>query len=237
MRITHKTFFTHPAVIHFAGRHLVQVTSVFRGLASNAFANITQQACEQITLLTWNNGSKDPKQRNLGTFEESCGWFGQPIHALGKGIDQFRLSQKTELVHEFLKHVSTPYILAADSNDCILLDYPVNILREYLKHFSCEMVISAGGNHPTNAELAAFEMSLPWARCVTLPGINSGSWIGRTEFVREYFSWCMERYHHLDDDQLQLRYGFRNFYPRVQIDYLRVLFHRWGDWNEVAWEI
>lgn len=237
MRITHNMFHTHPRVVHFAGGHLITLTSAFRAYGRNAFARTPKKICNELTLLTWNNRSTNPEQRNLGALEESCGWFGQPVEVLGAGIRNFSLSHKISLTRELLARVSTPYVMAADSNDCLLLDYPVNLLREYLRHFSCDMVLAAGGNHPTSAELAAFELSLPWARSAPLPGVNSGSWIGRTVFVRECLNWCSKHQSHLENDQHQLRYAFRHFYPRIQIDYLRILFHRWSGWDDIAWEV
>ena len=136
-----------------------------------------------------------------------------------------RTSEKLRLTRDFLENTTAEYVIGLDSSDVVLLDHPDEIVRRFRKRGDCDLLFNATGSScwPALPEFILFESSLPGAkeslgRC----WFNSGCWVGRTEFCREYFAAMaaetpVRGYEY--SDQAVCKRTWPRWYPRVNIDY------------------
>jgi hypothetical protein len=176
-----------------------------------------------ITILTWNN---KPKK---GCFEQSLSSLGLNYFVLGKKVLEWRNIIKIALNHEFLKRVDTPYVMAADSRDVILLGCPSRIIERLESLPGCSMLFNAERNHyPYRCHTKAFEKAIFEQSTKKRLGseskpfryLNSGVWVGKTEFCRTVHKEALEVRPPLSrDDQGVYKLLYKRYYPRIQIDH------------------
>lgn len=225
IRLTNKLFHTQPIVAHAPG----PPRKDFERLCHAAWTQPERQCrCDDLTVITWNNGGGVKKP--CGVFERSLARLGiQPV-VLGQGIKNWRNAGKLRLVAEALAEVRTPYVLIADSTDVLIFDSPAVALERFHKHFTCDLVFNATGSTcwPDLPEFVSFESSLPLAGAAQgRHWLNSGVCIGRTPFAREYFSNLAQAPAVPGfecSDQAVIKQQWPKWHPRVQLDYLCVMF-------------
>ncbi|MEK6257147.1 MAG: class I SAM-dependent methyltransferase [Planctomycetota bacterium] len=147
-----------------------------------------------------------------------------------RGTDPWRNIKKLRLTAEALKEVRTPYVIGADSCDVIFLDNPQIAVDRFRQNFACDLLFNATGSRcwPELPEFVRFQSSLPMAAVAQQRHwINSGLFIGKTEFCREYFARLAEQvpvegYEYCD--QAIVMRTWPEWYPRVQADYLSQIF-------------
>jgi hypothetical protein len=176
-----------------------------------------------ITIFTWNN---KPKK---GCFEQSLNALGLDYFVLGKKVVEWRNICKIILSHEFLKRVDTPYVLAADSTDVLLLGCPSRIIERLESLPGCSMLFNAERNHyPYRCHTKSFEKDI--FKRATKKGLgreskpfrylNSGAWVGKTEFCRAIHEEALEVRRPLcHDDQGVYKILYKRHYPSIQIDH------------------
>jgi len=184
-----------------------------------------------VTLLTWNSGAR-PKRPNkpCGVFERSAELLGIDVLVLGRGKQNWTNRDKFALAAEGLADVKTPYVLGADSADVVLLDNPQIAVERFRQHFTCPLLFNATGSRcwPELPELVRFQESLPMAALMQgRHWINAGLLIGETEFTREYYARLAEAppvpgYEY--SEQAVVMQTWKDWYPRVQADYLSQIF-------------
>jgi hypothetical protein len=94
------------------------------------------------------------------------------------------------------------------------------------------MVFSADRiNWPNCADFKEFEDSIAGAQASEFRYLNSGAWVGRTEFCREFFAEAVRTEpvrEAPEADQGVLKQLFKKYYPRVQLDYRSSMFQNIG---------
>lgn len=219
IRVRNTLFGTQPIVMHCPGPLCENWTFLEEAVAGAAVGSRPMR--ESATVITWNNGAPAPKPG--GVMERSLARFGCTALVLGQGVVPWSNQKKLHQSAQALRHVRTDYVIGLDSSDVLLLDHPDEIVARYRRHFTCDLLFNATGAHcwPEYANLILFERSLPGAkrsqgRC----WLNSGCFVGRTEFCRDYFAALAEQSdrEHLWDDQLAIKQTWPQWYPRVQID-------------------
>ena len=225
IRLTNRLFRTNPIVAHAPG----PLYQSFQRLCQAAWSQPRRRArCDELTLLTFNTGERPAKP--CGVFERSCHRFGMAPVVLGRGARNWRNVAKLRLLAEALKRVRTPYVMAADSCDVLLLDSPAVVLERFKQHFACDLVYNTTGSgcYPDLPEFIRYESSRPMAAVAHgRHWLNAGVWIGRTEFAREYYaslaaSPLIPGYEH--SEQAVVKREWPKWYPRVQLDYLAIMF-------------
>lgn len=178
-------------------------------------------ACPEVTVLTWN--SRPAK----GVLQECLDWRGVPYLTLGRTLEWWRNCYKIYLTADALRRVTTPYVMALDADDVLVLS-PIGEILETFQAFGCDIVIgSEKHSWPDVRSLARFERSIAQSEYCYL---NSGAWIGRTEACARFFQDCQDadlgeilndksNMTILYDDQGRTRQAFRRNYPAVQLDY------------------
>jgi hypothetical protein len=230
MRLTNRLFQPHPIVAHSPGP---------RGPDWARFENAVLSApakkfrCDDLTILTWNHGPRPEKP--TGVFERSVARLGMTARVLGAGITPWKNIFKFRLTAAALQDVTTPYVFAADSSDVVICDDPGILVERFRRHFTCDLLFNSTGSFcwPEFPEFVRFESSLPMAGVAQgRHWLNSGVWIGKTDFCREYFARLADEtpvkgFEY--SDQAVIKRTWPAWYPRVQIDYLSQLFQWYNE--------
>ena len=221
-------FNTTPVVIHAQGRH--EYKPYWRPIKEKFFASPRRALgpVQDLTILTWNNGHEA-----MGILERSLDHLGVPYLVLGQGIrDWVNSRDKPRLTRDALGSVTTRFVAGVDSRDAIFIEHPGLVLERFEREFDCDLVLSADRmNWPNRAEFKLFEDSLPGAQASDFRYLNSGAWVGRTDFCQEFFTAAVETPPVEDApeaDQGILKQLFQTFYPRVQLDYRSSIFQNIG---------
>ncbi len=79
----------------------------------------------ELTVITWNTS------QNKSILELSLEKLGVPCKVLGRGHRNWSNSLKLEIAIKFLTTVNTPYVLALDAYDVLVIDHPVKALEHF----------------------------------------------------------------------------------------------------------
>lgn len=157
-----------------------------------------------------------------------------PYQVLGHGIDPWKNILKIPTLREALRDVTTPYVIATDSPDVLILREP-DVAIEQFEGFGAELVYIGDSSFwpPEFQDLKLQEEAIPAARDTPFSYLNSGALIGRTEFCRDFFAAAAQEANHqitvpyiegtsgagsdADDQSIMKRLYVAN-YPRVQLD-------------------
>ncbi|HUA98234.1 MAG TPA: hypothetical protein VMA34_07905 [Terracidiphilus sp.] len=222
------TFATTPLVAHGHGPHNFKP---FWGPVCERFFSSPQRrigAVPGLTIMTWNNGAA-----GMGLLERSLDHLGVPCRVTGAGIENWVNSRhKPQLTAEAVASIETEYVMGIDSRDAILLGDPAAIVREFESRFDADLVFSADLlNWPNLKRFRAFENGLAGAQESDFRFLNSGVWIGRTEFCRRFFADAAATPPAEEApavDQGIFKTVFQSYYPRVQLDYRCTMFQNLG---------
>ncbi len=182
-------------------------------------------------MITWNNGQRSqPFDKPGGVLEASLQRLGVDVVVLGQNDQHWRNFDKLRLTAEALQSVTTPYVIGADSCDCVFLDSPQLAVDRFRMHFDCSLLFNGTGSRcwPELPEFVRYQQTLPLAALAQgRHWINSGLFIGKTEFCREYFRGLaaaepVEGF--VGSDQAVVMATLADWYPRVQIDYFSQIF-------------
>lgn len=226
--VINSAFQTRPIVIHAHGYHSYKpywqpIKEKFFALPPRRIGPI-----QELTIITWNNGGPA-----MGVLEKSLDHLGVPYVVMGAGIHPWINSQhKLQLTVAALATIRTAYVLGVDSRDAIVIDDPYLLVERFTRQFSCELLFSADLiNWPTLSRFEKFEAVLPEARASRFRYLNSGMWIGKTEFCRAFFDAALNVPpvpEEPSSDQGIYKQMFPDYYPRLQLDYRCALFQNIG---------
>ena len=221
-------FNTTPVVIHAHGSH--EYKPHWQPIRERFFSSPAQNfgAPADLTILTWNNGHEA-----MGLLEKSLEHLGVPCMVTGEGVRNWVNSRdKPRCTLEALNSIKTRYVAGVDSRDAIFIHNPQLIVERFEQEFDCEMVFSADRiNWPNCADFKEFEDSIAGAQASEFRYLNSGAWVGRTEFCREFFAEAVRTEpvrEAPEADQGVLKQLFKKYYPRVQLDYRSSMFQNIG---------
>lgn len=230
IRLFNSLFQSRPVAAHCPG----PLSDRWRRFAAAVLRQPPQASAPSadVTVLTWNGGENRP-DKPCGLLEQSLARLGvRPLVIRGQSVAgrPWRNRDKLALTAEALQQVRTPYVIGADSCDVVFLDDPRIVVDRFRRHFACDLVFNSTGSTcwPPLPRFVQFQSSLPMAAvCHGRHWINSGLFVGRTEFCRDYFrrlaaSPSVQSYP--ESDQAVVMETWPDWYPRVQADYLSQLF-------------
>ena len=216
-----------PCVIHGPGQ-----PKFWKYIEDRFFAKSYQQLenSSDLTIFTWNNQDK-------GCFERSMDLQGVEYTCLGTKINKWNNYYKFDLTLEALQSVQTPLVMACDALDVLLLQSPTEIVRRFSEMnldmiFNCEKLFYPNIDHPVINSWKEFEDSV--ASDAEIRYLNSGMWIGKVEFLKEFFKVvkqvrpyklfdCKDFYWLREDsigcDQSCIKHVRRQFHPNLDVDY------------------
>ncbi|MEW6280879.1 MAG: glycosyltransferase domain-containing protein [Candidatus Eremiobacterota bacterium] len=220
-------FDTYPVVVHAHGSHSFKPQ--WPPIRERLFRDppATFRPCADLTVITCNNGHE-----SMGLFERSLERAGLSCTVLGQGVEPWVNSRnKPPLLLEAALAATTPYLLYADSRDAVLIDDPARAV-EVFRATGCGLLF--GGDRMSWPALPAFrrfEQGLDGARDSDFRYLNGGTWIGRREFVVEFFREACRTPpvpEAPESEQGILRQLFPRFYPEVRLDYRCQVFQNVG---------
>lgn len=210
---------TTPRLVHAPGDldFSIHWEPISRRLSAQTPSNNVQPA--DLSICTWNAGNG---YKHLGQFESSLSKFGYKCDVLTAGRwTSNRI--KIQLTVDYLKTVTTPYVLGADSSDVLLIRSLDGIIDDFLE-FKCNILFNAEIRFwpPGKLEhVKRFEDSLP-GHDVLPRYLNAGLWIGDTEYCLEFFTTVLAisevLYLMPASEQVCVKYVYPDVYPKVQID-------------------
>jgi len=89
-----------------------------------------------LAIITWNTGF------GKSLLERSLDRLGVPCTVLGRGHQNWSNPLKMALAREFLETVTTPYVLALDAYDVLVLDHPAQALQRF-QEMNCDILFNA----------------------------------------------------------------------------------------------
>ena len=197
--------------------------------------NIKWNNKHDTTILTWNNtGEKLLLEKcfekfNIGYRFIDCGC---PYNKNGKMFDEaWRkfLEQKIPKTIEFLKSINSKYVIAADGNDCVIVNDPDKIV-EFLINSGKKMIFNGNAIfYPFIEDCSILKEAKQFQDSIygneKYKYLNTGVWVGEREFAIEVMTrsieMCSEYFSSfpwLRNDQGLINFSFSSFYPSIGID-------------------
>ncbi len=237
VRITNTLFQSNPIAAHCPG----PLSHHWHRFVESVMAQPERHcACPDATLVTWNSGERTTRpDKPCGVFEQSLKRLGIEPVVLGQGQTHWKNLDKFALIAERLEHIETEFVIGADSCDVVFFDDPQIAVDRFKRHYTCDLLFNATGSTcwPQLPEFVKFQSSLPMAAVAQgRHWINSGLFIGRTEFCRTYFrelSKLPAVMPYSESDQAIVMQTWPDWYPRVQADYLSLLFQWFNEERDV----
>ena len=221
-------------------------TWFFKALQTAYWLEGVYKKPQNLTILTVNSTGKK------SLFEQSLDYLGIKNYVvLNESFEgEWRHTLKIHFILNYLRSdkCKTKYILYCDAPDCILRDDPKEVVKLFKEHekLGIELLFCA------TASKRRFKLIpdvFEWTKTVAPKSgryLNAGAFIGTTDFIREVFE---EAVLHIDPnntfkegiirlcddlpefpegycDQTIFRYLHKQFYPRMDVDYINRIFYR-----------
>lgn len=216
MRIDNLIFGTSPLIVHAPGLGIKKTHThtalnqywipVLRNWESQKPALCREETKNNLTIITWNTtGAK-------GLCEISLDKLGLDYLVLGKNVSHWRNTDKITSALEIIDSVKTPYIMALDSFDLIVLRDPYEAVEKF-KTMNCDMLfngeknyypdygLTATGNYAITDKWKKFEKSIAESEWKFL---NSGASIAKTSFYKEVLLQGRRRYEIMENNRQSL---------------------------------
>jgi len=236
MNLTNTRFGTHPLLVHAHGPH--RNKPLWKPIKDAFYAEAPSNIgpIPGLTVVTCNNGH--PLN---GVLETSLRHLGIPCTIAGADRKEWLNSRdKPEALREALEKIETPYVLAADSRDCMVVADLTPAIERF-ERLQCDLVFGADLiNWPPLAEFQNFEEGLPGAEGSPFKFLNGGCWIGRTEFCRTFFDRLIATApvpQAPESEQGIIKQLLPEFVPRIRLDCMTELFVNIGYLEQPILEI
>jgi len=158
---------------------------------------------DSITIITWNN------TEIKGCCELSLDKLGLDYLVLGKNIRNWRNINKITSALEIIDSINTPYIMALDCFDVIVLRDPYEAMEKF-KTMDCDMLFNAEKIYYPDYGLAAtgyYSITDKWKNFEAnieksmWKYLNSGALLAKTKFYKEFLINCLQRYNTLNEER------------------------------------
>lgn len=236
-------------IIH--DRHLVKRT--FEHMMSNSTHKSSFSLPSDVTIITCrNSGTMQDRiidslsgYQNKSILECNLEYLGiKDLVVLKSSRLPWRNTFKIEMILNYLPQCNTKYILYCDAIDVIFIDDPKKVLDIFYE-FECKMLFMSSTSYDG---YKCMPDVLTWANSIHMGKyLNSGVWIGETEFVAKVFTEAskyitphgctMDMYNEYlnsypknypigSQDQDIFRYIQPKFYPNLKVDYENKMAYR-----------
>ena len=213
MYITNTIYGTTPLIVHAPGllhsMDKIIIHTLFNPYWIPIMKNWQKEAPEickkeikdELTIITWNN--TDIK----GYCEQSLEKLGLDYLVLGKGKKSWQNINKITTALEIIDLIKTPYVMALDCFDVIVLRDPYEALVKF-KAMDCEMLFNGEKNYYPDygsAKIGKFSITDKWKKFETTVAksewgfLNSGAFIVKTPFYKEFLLKCLKYYEEIEN--------------------------------------
>ncbi|OAI57713.1 hypothetical protein AYO47_01595 [Planctomyces sp. SCGC AG-212-M04] len=220
-----RLFGTTPIVVHAPG----PLSDGWRFFAEGVFESpiAPTPSRHSFTLITW-NGDDRPAKPN-GLLENNVARFGVAPLVLRSGSTPWKNIAKLALTAKALEQIDTEFVIGLDSADVLVLAHPDEIVDRFIRHFSCDLVFNATGSRcwPERPAYVLFESNLPEAAGAKgRHWLNSGAFVGRTDFCKQYFAAAADAAERGEfvGDQDVIKAIWPDWHPQVHVDYRSLIF-------------
>jgi hypothetical protein len=215
MQINNMIFGTTPLVVHAPGitRNSKKMfiheafnqywIPIIRAWENEAPGICRKETKDELTIITWRN------TETKGCCEISLEKLGLDYLLLGKNIKKWNHINKLTTALEVIDSIKTPYVMALDCFDVIVLRDPYEAVEKF-KAMDCDMLfnaekifypdygLTATGNYSITDEWKHFEASVAQSAWKYL---NAGALIVKTKFYKEYLINCLQRYNKINEER------------------------------------
>jgi hypothetical protein len=224
MRLRNKIYGTSPLILHcpnkpFRNQFLLEgVDPFWPRLISNSAKII--RLPENIKIITFNNRSRK------SLLEKKLDILGVNYLVLGKNVSDWYNRAKIRLLVENLGGVREEFILVLDSDDVLIMSSLEDIIKKFIA-FDCEVLFNS---EPYPYPLECFYSGMEKKICKEpFCYLNSGCFIGRTEFCRKLYRECFTYRdsiidNHAYSDQIKIKPFYIKMYPQIKIDFSSEIF-------------
>jgi len=238
MHVINRLFGTEPVPLHAAGP--LNLSPLWSQIEDAVFASDLPGrpgARDDYTFFTWNSGTgrSHDKAKKLGTAERCLRRLEVPHEVLGHGMNPWTNILKINTLRDGLRRVATPYVIACDSPDVLILGDPGRCV-DLFEQFDADVVYIGDSSFwpPEFEDLRLQEELIEGARQTRFPYLNAGALIGRTPFCRDLFDEAAAQAERQigiprtpgtsgagtsDDDQSIMKRLYLAHHPRVQLDF------------------
>jgi|694.fasta_scaffold116054_3 hypothetical protein len=224
VKLKNKIYNTYPSILHcpnkpFRNQFLLEgVRPFWPRLISNSVKRL--RLPEEIKIITFNNRSyKSLLEKNLDL-------LGVDYLVLGKNVASWYNRLKIKLLVETLDEVREEFILVLDADDVLIMSSLEDIIEKFIP-FDCEVLFNS---EPYPYPLESFYGDMEKAICKEpFCHLNSGCFIGRTEFCRKLYRECFTYRdsivdNHAYSDQIKIKPFYIKMYPQIKIDFSSEIF-------------
>lgn len=162
-----------------------------------------RETSEELTIITWNNTEEK------GICERSLEKLGLDYLCLAKDIRHWRFIDKITTALEIIDSVKTPYIMALDCFDVIVLRDPHEAVEKF-KKMHCDMLVNGEKNyHPdlgwmTMGKYAVTDKWKKYEESIAKSEwkfLNAGALIAKTPFYKEFLTRSFDRHKEIKKNQ------------------------------------
>ncbi len=224
MKIYNSLYKTYPQIIHAPGKK--ENFPLWESIQEKTFLDRSEvKINKNITIITWNNNEKI-----ISLLEKCLDFLGLPYLIFGKGIPRkdWVNQKKPRLLLDNFDLIKSELVIGLDSFDVVVLGDMIAVEERFRLH-DCEMLYGSElfNSPPVRNYVSTFEDEI--AGNYPYRYLNSGTWIGKREFVYEFFhdafnSGKTDHSRWRKSDQLLIKYIFPKYYPRVKLDYEATIF-------------
>jgi len=244
-RVKNKAFGTYPSIFHHPGKvgdgnrilGIVQLKQLFFDVIGDSKNGYFWHDKEKVRLKIPTTSDLELEEisskltvifvtnlKEVGSGPRSLDYFGIPYRLLGAQVENWSNSLKIKFLNDEISNIKTKYFMLLDTSDTFV----VNNLVEAVKTFeacNCEMLLNAGQRlwpHWIDVmkEYGAFCDQVGDAVGSPHRYVNTGALIAKTEFYSQIVkTFSVDEAPLPGDDQSAFYPLYKEYYPRIQLDY------------------
>ncbi|PSB59238.1 glycosyltransferase domain-containing protein [Chamaesiphon polymorphus] len=251
-RVRNKLFNTYPSIFHHPGKigdgnriiGIVQLKKMFFDLIGDSnngyFLDYKEKIRLKIPIFNSNKVNEIANKltvifvsnlKEIGSGPRSFDFFGIPYRMLGSQVNEWSSNGlKLEFLHNELPSIKTKYFMLLDSNDTFTINNLIQTIEIFETSFDCEVLLNAGQNlwPHWNDEMREYKLFcdlIGEKNNSDHKYINTGAFIAKTEFYREMIkTFDINKSPLPGDDQAAFYPLYKQYYPRIQLDYTCKIF-------------
>lgn len=210
MKIINSKYNTNPLFVHAQGGS--HKTNSWKNIVDLKPTINKNTLSSDVTILTFANGDT-----NYCLIEQLESNEVPYINVIKNKIDEWKNKYKIKYLVDYIDNVTTPYILCLDSLDVLCTEDLSDLIPRFKKH-NIDILYNAGKtNYPKIPQKDEGNINSKFRY------INAGCFIGKTEAVKDFYTFIYEKnynddYGKLDDsEQVRVRVSRQNYHKKKHL--------------------
>jgi hypothetical protein len=211
-----------PSLAHFSKKMIIHAAlnqywmPIVRQLEKASPTICRKETKDELTIITWNT------EETKGYCEISLDKLGLDYLVLGKNVRNWRNVNKITTALEVIDSIKTPYVMALDSFDVIVLRDPYEAVEKF-RTMDCDMLFNGEknyypdyglmvtGNYSITDKWKKYEISMAKSAWKYL---NTGALFAKTQFYKEFLINCLQCYNKINEERELLPLPKDPFYKK-----------------------